>query len=812
MAKISYQDIFDFSNPAEVQKAIKAVNDLNKVYLELEKNIASGSKTIQSAMNNTVKSADSLEKEIKQLQETKQSDQKQIQDFSNKVKGLNAAYEAQKSKLAELSAQEKRIANERKKVAQANQQLTAQEKERLRLEQQLAKATSKDAVETAKLKVQIQEANKASKERAKEALGLVSLYQKESQKLNDLRKRYKEVALAQGENSKQAKALRKESNALDKKLKDLDSSVGQNQRSVGSYGDAISNAIPSLGALRTQILAVSKALTASPIGLIVTAVVALGAAFLKTQQGADSLKVAVEFVTAVFDELVSRVAKLGSALVKFISFDFKGAAEDASAAIDNIGESLLNAGKAAAELARERQEFRDREREINKEIAQNASRIQDLIIITRDRTKAFNEQRDALRQAAELEIKNEQLRVELAQKRVDFAKQEIENSADGLENQELLNSLNEAEIALLDAQAASRAKQREILNRQVELENRITSELKRRQAETAKLAKNIDEIETNKGVELKLEKDLTKGLEQELEQQRIHFEKNEAEKTRIAKEEAEKRKVITETSTQAIGLIGNQLFTNAQINSENELTNFRRQKEVELELAGENAQARAAIEEQIAQKERQAKIKQAKAAKAQALFNIGINTADSILKVTAQTGIAAPFIIPSIIALGLLQASLVASQPLPQFEDGGLVGTNNAIITSEKGYEYAVTPSGRLIKTGDNGAEIRTDIPKGSFVIPHDVSKALDQNGLNTDAIYNDSSNSLQQIIQMREEKMANAMVRAFARENDILAQRFDKSIKQAPKDEYDLVNGKIITYTKEAGTRRREWRSKNKF
>jgi TP901 family phage tail tape measure protein len=73
---------------------------------------------------------------------------------------------------------------------------------------------------------------------AKEAEKKNSLYAQESARLNDLRKRYKDLALANQENSKEARNMLKEITALDKKLKDVDASVGQYQRNVGNYSSA----------------------------------------------------------------------------------------------------------------------------------------------------------------------------------------------------------------------------------------------------------------------------------------------------------------------------------------------------------------------------------------------------------------------------------------------------------------------------------------------------------------------------------------------------------------------------------------------
>lgn len=113
------------------------------------------------------------------------------------------------------------------------------EKERINLKQKIISLQTDEGKQNEALKIQLQEQRKAIKEQQRDRLGLVSLYQKESVRLNDLRKKYKDVALAQGENSKEAKKLRNEVTQLDSKLKRVDASVGQFQRNVGNYTSAM---------------------------------------------------------------------------------------------------------------------------------------------------------------------------------------------------------------------------------------------------------------------------------------------------------------------------------------------------------------------------------------------------------------------------------------------------------------------------------------------------------------------------------------------------------------------------------------------
>jgi hypothetical protein len=72
-------------------------------------------------------------------------------------------------------------------------------------------------------------------------------YRRLSKELNDQRKRYKDLAAAQQDNTQEAKDLLVSIGALDKRLKGIDATVGQFQRNVGGYTEALSNFFPKLG-------------------------------------------------------------------------------------------------------------------------------------------------------------------------------------------------------------------------------------------------------------------------------------------------------------------------------------------------------------------------------------------------------------------------------------------------------------------------------------------------------------------------------------------------------------------------------------
>ena len=114
----------------------------------------------------------------------------------------------------------------------------------------------------AKSKIKIAELNKVQKQSAREALGLVGAYEKESKRLIRLRKDFKNLAVAGRENGKVARGLKKEITALDSKLKKIDATVGQNQRSVGNYSEAFKGAIQTSGVFSRQLFVLQGIQTA----------------------------------------------------------------------------------------------------------------------------------------------------------------------------------------------------------------------------------------------------------------------------------------------------------------------------------------------------------------------------------------------------------------------------------------------------------------------------------------------------------------------------------------------------------------------
>lgn len=104
-------------------------------------------------------------------------------------------------------------------------------------------------IATAEAQIQQKELDAGIREAAKNNLGLTSEYQKQSQILNALKDRYKDLVLTGQANVESTKALHREIAVLDGKLKTVDATVGNHTRNVGNYTNKILETSRATGGL-----------------------------------------------------------------------------------------------------------------------------------------------------------------------------------------------------------------------------------------------------------------------------------------------------------------------------------------------------------------------------------------------------------------------------------------------------------------------------------------------------------------------------------------------------------------------------------
>ena len=105
----------------------------------------------------------------------------------------------------------------------------------------------------AEVNEEIREQVKARRQELQAVDAVDGTYSKLSKQLNEARRRYKDLAAAEQESSEEAQRLLGEITLLDRRLKFIDASVGQFQRNVGGYTEALSQFFPKLSGSIGQI-------------------------------------------------------------------------------------------------------------------------------------------------------------------------------------------------------------------------------------------------------------------------------------------------------------------------------------------------------------------------------------------------------------------------------------------------------------------------------------------------------------------------------------------------------------------------------
>jgi hypothetical protein len=188
---------------------------------------------------------------------------------------------------------------------------------------------------------------------------------------------------------------------------------------------------------------------------------------------------------------------------------------------------------------------------------------------------------------------------------------------------------------------------------------------------------------------------------------------------------AEKFAVVFNTVAEVAKDVFNFINQLQQRNFENERARLEQSKNVALQFAGENTAGREEIERQYEEKRIVLQKRQAKAQKEQAIFGATIGTAQGIVSTIAQLGMPAAIpLIALISAIGAAQIALIQSQQIPQFWQGGEVGSQQRIMVNDdpfgrKGSNYKEViekPNGQILTP--QGKNVKMTVPKGSYVHP----------------------------------------------------------------------------------------------
>ncbi len=176
---------------------------------------------------------------------------------------------------------------------------------------------------------------------------------------------------------------------------------------------------------------------------------------------------------------------------------------------------------------------------------------------------------------------------------------------------------------------------------------------------------------------------------------------------------------IAESAQEAFNFIADA----SQKNFDDEKNRLQSQYDIALVYAGDNKAAQEKLGEDLEKQKKEIANRENKAKQKQAIFNIGIDTAQAIVGLWANPGF--PAAIPlaiGVAALGAIQIGLVASQEVPQYfmggtHDGGLMMVNDGAGANYK--ETIVTPDGKIMKP--QGRNVLMNAPAGTEIYTHDM-------------------------------------------------------------------------------------------
>lgn len=278
----------------------------------------------------------------------------------------------------------------------------------------------------------------------------------------------------------------------------------------------------------------------------------------------------------------------------------------------------------------------------------------------------------------ELVVQRQELYAELYKYDTEYAEKLEKDRLDRIEKQKTL------ELKTLE----DTAKQEKVIYDNVQLEKlqAVTGTEEQKQEEIARIQKEFARDEIVRAIELDQQKlevanlstEERTSIEQKLvDDKKALYEldaKNAKEIqdkiTEDAKKQAEERKKAEQMASKLALDFVREGFSYRSDQLKQESEDIKTQKDYDLKMAGDNAQAKAQIESKYREIERQNKRKQFEADKQQALFNIAINTAQAVSKTLATAGFLGIALTAGVIALGAVQIARVNAQKMPKYKFG----------------------------------------------------------------------------------------------------------------------------------------------
>ena len=277
----------------QLEVAVKTSKELLKYYNDLSALITESAKQLKEGFG-------ALDKKTT----------KGLSDFNKLLAQTNKLTTEQEKNNQEKEKTERELIKNQQELSKLRKIQIQEQQAEIRLQRQIRteqeKAAKKAEKEAKDLKKRQEQQAKEEQKRAKQLKDENNAYKVKSKRLNDFRNKYKELAAQERANSKTAKTLLKGIKDLDKELKEIDATVGQNQRSVGDYKKALEGLNSSLGKLGV-------------VAVVVKGFELLSDAFGSTREGAMSMRLVMNRVSATVQVTAERFRTLGTELINIFS-------------------------------------------------------------------------------------------------------------------------------------------------------------------------------------------------------------------------------------------------------------------------------------------------------------------------------------------------------------------------------------------------------------------------------------------------------------------------------------------------------------
>jgi chromosome segregation ATPase len=298
---------------------------------------------------------------------------------------------------------------------------------------------------------------------------------KAGESINNLTKATKNVKDGLTSAQKSMELTGNASGGLKSKLDSVSGNLSKLKTDLSAIPGPVGTVVQGFTGLNTAF----KAIIANPIGLLIASIVLALTGLFKiltsTKAGAEKFQQVLDGLGAAIDVVRDRLLKVGSAIVKFFSGDFKGAFSEAKGAVSGLTDEIAREAKEAANLRKELQGIADDERALNIERAKQNTLVAESKLRINDENLSYGERLKALEKVRASEVKLAKQEEELAKRKFEAIKAQ---NALSDSSQEALNAEANAYIALQAAQRTSLTVQKELFDQEKALRDRQKAEAK----------------------------------------------------------------------------------------------------------------------------------------------------------------------------------------------------------------------------------------------------------------------------------------------------------------------------------------------